>query len=176
MRFYNEKDRSFHPKSYIFHYGGYSDIYIGSSNISRSALTSGIEWNYRFSSVSDPKNYEKFYQAFEELFKHHSIIIDDEELKRYSQTWHRPAVAKDLERYEYSHQNEENEPEDTKVRLLYEPRGAQIEALCALEDTRAEGAKEHWCRLQLVWVRHIWRHLIPKVMNGFYLLLIGKKF
>lgn len=141
MRFYNEKDRSFHPKSYIFHYGGYSDIYIGSSNISRSALTSGIEWNYRFSSVSDPKNYEKFYQAFEELFKHHSIIIDDEELKRYSQTWHRPAVAKDLERYEYSHQNEENEPEDTKVRLLYEPRGAQIEALCALENTRAEGAK-----------------------------------
>ena len=141
MRFYNEKDRSFHPKSYIFHYRGYNDIYIGSSNISRSALTSGIEWNYRFSSVSDPKNYEKFYQAFEELFEHHSIIIDDEELKRYSQNWHRPAVAKDLERYDYSHQNEENESEDTKVRLLYEPRGAQIEALCALEDTRAEGAK-----------------------------------
>ena len=141
MRFYNEKERSFHPKSYIFHYERYSDIYIGSSNISRSALTSGIEWNYRFSSVSDPKNYEKFYQAFEELFEHHSIIIDDEELKRYSQNWHRPAVAKDLERYEYSHQNEENESEDTKVRLLYEPRGAQIEALCALEDTRAEGAK-----------------------------------
>ena len=141
MRFYNEKDRSFHPKSYIFHYGGYSDIYIGSSNISRSALTSGIEWNYRFSSVSDPKNYEKFYQVFEDLFEHHSIIIDNEELKRYSQNWHRPAVAKDLERYEYSHQNEENESEDTKVRLLYEPRGAQIEALCALEDTRAEGAK-----------------------------------
>lgn len=30
---------------------------------------------------------------------------------------------------------------DTKVRILYEPRRAQIEALCALEDTRAEGAK-----------------------------------
>ena len=141
MRFYNEKERSFHPKSYIFHYERYSDIYIGSSNISRSALTSGIEWNYRFSSVSDPKNYEKFYQVFEDLFEHHSIIIDNEELKRYSQNWHRPAVAKDLERYEYSHQNEENKSEDTKVRLLYEPRGAQIEALCALEDTRAEGAK-----------------------------------
>ncbi|MCF2543381.1 DEAD/DEAH box helicase family protein [Blautia producta] len=141
MRFYNEKERSFHPKSYIFHYERYSDIYIGSSNISRSALTSGIEWNYRFSSISDPKNYEKFYQVFEDLFEHHSIIIDNEELKRYSQNWHRPAVEKDLERYEYSHQNEENESEDTKVRLLYEPRGAQIEALCALEDTRAEGAK-----------------------------------
>lgn len=48
LRFYNEKNRSFHPKSYIFHYADYSEIYIGSSNISRSALTSGIEWNYRF--------------------------------------------------------------------------------------------------------------------------------
>ena len=53
LRFYNEKDRSFHPKSYIFHYDDYSEIYIGSSNISRSALTSGIEWNYRFSSKTD---------------------------------------------------------------------------------------------------------------------------
>lgn len=50
LRFYNEKNRSFHPKSYFFHYKGYSELYIGSSNISRSALTSGIEWNYRFSS------------------------------------------------------------------------------------------------------------------------------
>ena len=50
LRFYCEKGRSFHPKSYIFHYADHSELYIGSSNISRSALTSGIEWNYRFSS------------------------------------------------------------------------------------------------------------------------------
>ncbi len=56
LRFYNEKERSFHPKSYIFHYRNYSEIYIGSSNISRSALTSGIEWNYRFSSITDKLN------------------------------------------------------------------------------------------------------------------------
>ena len=142
MRFYNEKERSFHPKAYIFHYAGHSDLYIGSSNISRSALTSGIEWNYRFSSTFDPENYEKFYQTFEDLFEHHSIIIDDEELKRYSQSWHRPAVAKDLDRYEVSYQSEEKTPEDTRVQLLYEPRGVQIEALCALENTRKEGAKK----------------------------------
>ena len=46
LRFYNDKDRSFHPKSYIFHYENVGEIYIGSSNISRSALTFGIEWNY----------------------------------------------------------------------------------------------------------------------------------
>ena len=39
LRFYNDKARSFHPKSYIFHYGELSEIYIGSSNISKSALT-----------------------------------------------------------------------------------------------------------------------------------------
>lgn len=137
LRFYNEKGRSFHPKSYIFHYSDHSELYIGSSNISKSALTSGIEWNYRFSSKTDQKNYDKFFQTFKELFENHSIIIDDEELKRYSRNWHRPAVAKDLEKYDL----DDPEPEDTKVRVLYEPRGAQIEALCALEDTRAEGAK-----------------------------------
>ena len=136
LRFYHEKDRSFQPKSYIFHYADYSDIYIGSSNISRSALTSGIEWNYRFSSKTDQKNYDKFYKTFEDLFENHSIIIDDEELKRYSKNWHRPAVSKDLDKYDIA-----EEPEDTNVKVLYEPRGAQIEALCALEDTRAEGAK-----------------------------------
>lgn len=136
LRFYNEKNRSFHPKSYIFHYVDHSEIYIGSSNVSRSALTSGIEWNYRFSSNVDQKNYDKFFRTFEDLFENHSIVVDDEELKRYSKNWHKPSVSKDLERYDI-----EEEPEDTNVRLLYEPRGAQIEALCALEDTRSEGAK-----------------------------------
>ena len=137
LRFYNEKGRSFHPKSYIFHYADHSELYIGSSNISRSALTSGIEWNYRFSSKTDQKNYEKFYHTFEDLFENHSIVIDDEELKRYSKNWHKPSVSKDLERYETS----EDEDYNSNVITLYEPRGAQIEALCALEDTRAEGAK-----------------------------------
>ena len=134
LRFYNEKNRSFHKKSYMFHYKDYSTIYIGSSNISKSALTSGIEWNYRFSSKTDSHNYEKFYNTFLDLFEHHSIVIDDDELKRYSKNWHRPAVSKDLDRYDLQ------DDETTNNLALFEPRGAQIEALCALENTRAEGA------------------------------------
>ena len=137
LRFYNVSERSFHPKAYIFHYDNFGEIFIGSSNISRSALTSGIEWNYRFSSRKDPENYDAFFQTFEDLFEHHSIRIDDTELKRYSRNWHRPAAAKDLDRYDES--EKEDDP-DTKVRILFEPRGAQIEALCALENARAEGA------------------------------------
>lgn len=136
LRFYNEKNRSFHPKSYMFHYKDYSELYIGSSNISRSALTSGIEWNYRFSNKTDPINYEKFYNTFVDLFENHSIVIDDEELKKYSKNWHRPAVSKDLDRYDL-----QDDKETSNQIPLFEPRGAQIEALCALENTREEGAR-----------------------------------
>ncbi len=137
LRFYNERGRSFHPKAYIFHYDDHSEIFIGSSNISRSALTSGIEWNYRFSSQSDPINYQKFFLTFEDLFENHSIIIDDEKLREYSKNWHRPAAAKDLEQYDESEIADED-----RIVNLFEPRGAQIEALCALENTRSEGANK----------------------------------
>lgn len=133
LRFYHEKGRSFHPKAYIFHQSAGSEIYIGSSNISRSALTSGIEWNYRFDSHRDQRNFQLFYETFENLFYHHSILVDDEELKRYSRSWKRPAVAKDLEKYDEAE-------EDSRITELFQPRGAQIEALYALEESRSEGA------------------------------------
>ena len=98
-------------------------------------MTSGIEWNYRFNSATDSKNFLLFYNAFEDLFLRHSIVIDDAELYRYSKNWHKPAVAKDLARYD---QNEEDA--DVKVEALFQPRGVQIEALYALEDSRADGA------------------------------------
>ena len=137
LRFYNDKRRSFHPKSYIFHRKDMSEIYIGSSNVSRSALTSGIEWNYRFTSEADPKSFQLCYYTFEDLFFNHSIVIDDEELRRYSRSWHKPAVYKDLNRYDSHDEEAEN-----KVKSLFQPRGAQIEALYALEDSRAEGASK----------------------------------
>lgn len=135
LRFYNDKSRSFHPKSYIFHYENFEEIYIGSSNISRSALTSGIEWNYRFNSLDDKKNFSLFYDTFLDLFENHSIVIDDNELTRYSKNWHKPSVLKDLDKYD-----DVEDKNDNKVEALFQPRGAQIEALYALEDSRSEGA------------------------------------
>lgn len=140
LRFYNEKGRSFHPKAYIFHFENHGEIYIGSSNISKSALTSGIEWNYRFSSLSDGKNFTLFYDTFMDLFTHHSIVIDDRELLSYSKNWHKPAVAKDLMRYDNAEEMVEEKAEAADIKDFYQPRGAQIEALYALENSRAEGA------------------------------------
>ena len=133
LRFYNQKKRSFHPKAYLFHGEYESEIYIGSSNISRSALTSGIEWNYRFSKSSDTVNFGLFLHTFEDLFDHHSIIIDDEELKRYSKEWKKPAIQGDLDRYD---ENEEN----LNIEDFVKPRGVQIEALYSLNASREEGA------------------------------------
>ncbi len=104
--------------------------YIGPSNISRSVLTSGIEWNYRFTSLTNKENFNEFFIKFEDLFYNHSIIIDDEELKRYHKNWHKPALSKDLEKYD----------EQDNVIEIFQPRGVQIEALYALEDSRAEVA------------------------------------
>lgn len=135
LRFYSDKNRSFHPKSYIFHCGNIGEIYIGSSNISKSALTSGIEWNYRFTSFDDEKNFSLFYDTFVDLFNNHSFVIDDNELAIYSKNWHKPAVSKDLAKYD-----DAEEDVGFKVERLFQPRGAQIEALYALEDSRMEGA------------------------------------
>ena len=142
LRFYNEKKRSFHPKAYIFHYQNHGEIYIGSSNISKSALTSGIEWNYRFSSLSDNRNFFLFYDTFQELFEKHSIVIDDEELAFYSRNWHKPAVAKDLARYDEVEDQPVEGMGDSAIEAFFQPRGAQIEALYALENSRAEGASK----------------------------------
>lgn len=76
LRFYNEKERSFHPRAYIFHKKEYGEIYIGSSNISKSALTSGNEWNYHFDIERDKDNFVSFYENFEDLFFNHSIVIE----------------------------------------------------------------------------------------------------
>ena len=135
LRFYNEKGRSFHAKAYIFHQETKNEIYVGSSNISRSALTSGIEWNYRFSNRTDQHNFQKFYETFEDLFYNHSVIINDEELKCYAKNWKRPSIERDMEKYD-----EAEEQNPANVENLFQPRGAQIEALYALEDSRKEGA------------------------------------
>ena len=41
-------------------------------------------------------DFKHFYNVFEDLFLNHSIIIDDDEMKRYSESWKRPKVYKDL--------------------------------------------------------------------------------
>lgn len=152
IKFFNDKSRSFHPKAYIFHNDYNDEIYIGSSNISKSALTSGVEWNYRFTSDQDQENYREFYNTFLNLYENHSILIDDNILKNYSKHWIKPVFNKNtLALKTKGVSNKENIEEMTYIKEennsynvvnLFEPRGAQIEALYSLENAKEEGANK----------------------------------
>src|SRR5574344_1384170 len=113
LHFYNEKHRSFHAKAYIFRYADNSDeIFIGSSNLSQSALTDGIEWNYRFSNNLDEISIKDFKNSFNELKC--------------------PSIIKDFNLLD----------ENNKISQIIAPRGIQLQALCALENSRLEGSKK----------------------------------
>ena len=51
--------RSFHPKSWIFESPEGDVAFVGSSNVSRSALESGIEWNLRLDRRLDPAGWDR---------------------------------------------------------------------------------------------------------------------
>ena len=135
LRFYNVRNKSFHPKSYIFHNDNDSEIYIGSSNLSKGALTDSIEWNYRFLKSQNDKEFNEFYDEFENLFNNYSDIIDEKVMREYSKNWRRPHVYKDIK----SSKEDCQDIEENKVIEMFEPRGAQIEALYELENSREEG-------------------------------------
>lgn len=63
---YEARSTRLHAKAWRFHRAtGYDTAYVGSSNLSRSALISGLEWNVRLSAVTTPTLLEKFSATFE---------------------------------------------------------------------------------------------------------------
>ncbi len=129
VRFYEDSIRSFHPKSYIFDYDDESEVFVGSSNLSLSALTDGIEWNYRFYKSEHPDDYQRFSNMFDELFENCSQPVTHEVLKDYALHWKKPVFDRTT--------GQKVKPDTTW--LLPEPRGAQIEALYYLKQARLEG-------------------------------------
>jgi len=70
LRIFESQDTSFHPKAYLVHLpGGEGVAFVGSSNLSETALRNGIEWNYRIIRSSDRFPFNSIVIAFEELFR-----------------------------------------------------------------------------------------------------------
>lgn len=62
---FEETPTRLHAKAWLFHRSsGLSTAYIGSSNLSHSALTDGLEWNVRVASTELPRVLEKFEAVF----------------------------------------------------------------------------------------------------------------
>ncbi len=83
---YNTRQERLHAKAYIFtRKTNFDTAYIGSSNISRSALTKGLEWNMRVTSIENPHIINKTKATFDNYWNSEDFepIDSDEQLKRF---------------------------------------------------------------------------------------------
>ncbi len=74
LRVFETRGKAFHPKAYVFHHDGDGIAFVGSSNLSRSALGNGVEWNYRIVASSDAVGFAAVTRGFDELFVHERTV------------------------------------------------------------------------------------------------------
>lgn len=100
-----------------------------------SALTHGLEWNYKVLKSREPETFNKFLAAFDQLFNVSANPVTDEVLREYAASWKKPRFSR-------------NEDRICEAKPVYdlspviEPRGAQIEALYELKKAREEGVSK----------------------------------
>lgn len=129
--FNNPSNKSFHPKTYIFKNKNKIEIYIGSSNISYSALISGVEWNYYFSGDSNEENINDILLEFDEFYEKSSFNLTLDWLRDYEKSYEK----KDFEKL-----IDPQPPMEITKKL--EPIKFQVPALYELSKTREEGYKK----------------------------------
>lgn len=135
LKVFEAKNISFHPKAYLFvTMGGIESevqdgfAYVGSSNLSKSALQEGIEWNIR---VDLKENAGRFIQ----LLSAYQALFESPKTQRLTPAWidayqeRRKQFSSRLPATEYA-------PEQS-----FEPQSHQTEALTALHEARLAGAK-----------------------------------
>lgn len=73
---YDTRRTRLHAKAWLFHRNtGYSTGYVGSSNLSASAQTDGLEWNVRISNIESPHLIQKFEASFESYWNSEEFKI-----------------------------------------------------------------------------------------------------
>ena len=85
---YNTQSERLHAKSYLFlRKTGFHTGYIGSSNLSRSALTNGLEWNLKITSQEIPHIITKTMSTFETYWESNDFeLYTGDELSRIKLT------------------------------------------------------------------------------------------
>ncbi|TMP39742.1 DEAD/DEAH box helicase family protein [Pseudoalteromonas rubra] len=138
----SDKHHSFHMKSYIFVKTQQNSTeiaagcaFIGSNNISKSALTTGLEWCFRHDYTHPPGSkgaceFNHIRRAFAELFAHNKV-------KTLSHSW----IDTYIQRRKAPQFIVAGESEDDSDAEPVTPRADQQLALDALAETRRQGFK-----------------------------------
>lgn len=75
---YDTERTRLHAKAYHFYRKtGYTTAYIGSANMSRPAMTSGLEWTVKVTAQDMPHMVERFIAEFESYWQHHGFVPYD---------------------------------------------------------------------------------------------------
>lgn len=151
-RLWESSGVSFHPKAYLFQSNTQECLFIGSSNLSKSALSNGVEWNVEVSNEKDVfdgalSNFLKIFYADQtmplnkETLKIYKTSYDEFHIKNnhLGKAWSK-AEEKDLMllgKIETPNQEEIIIEEKAPYGEI-NPRFAQIEALEELEKTLEE--------------------------------------
>ncbi len=96
---YDTKRTRLHAKAYMFHRNsGFGTAYVGSSNLSNPALTSGLEWNVKISQYESEHLWNKICATFETYRNDREFAVYDKSQKdRLKQALNRERTAKDTE-------------------------------------------------------------------------------
>ncbi len=147
IRMFQSYGRSFHPKAYLFKGKDSQHVIVGSSNLSNSALTSGVEWNLE---TVDAQTFEHAMDEFHNLFHgKNTIPINGETIAKYEEYYTEANKAVPMSRKWSAAEEQglmygqESEPaivaEAAEAGTILEPRPAQKLALTALKETLEQG-------------------------------------
>ena len=130
LRIFETQGTAFHPKAYIIHdRHGATAAFVGSSNLSSTALAKGVEWNYRIVTPRDTAGVSAVVERFERLFAHpHTRTLTQEWVEEYGRRRGTAPPPADS-----------GTPDEPPT--IPSPHQIQRNALQALEATRAAGAK-----------------------------------
>ncbi|PJN89599.1 DEAD/DEAH box helicase family protein [Bacillus sp. mrc49] len=153
VRLWKSNGVSFHPKAYLFQKENQDSLFVGSSNLSRSALSNGVEWSL---SVSDDEAVfsQGLHLFLETFYSDQTIPLNQEALKNYKESYEKflitnpnlPQKWTETEEMDLMLPSDGDESFPT-TEIIHEPsvpygkispRFAQIEALEELNKTMEE--------------------------------------